>query len=292
MIRYDFPLYRPPAEADNVILQATIGCSHNNCTFCSMYKSKKYRIRDFGELIREIDLLCRYYPDTHKVFLGDGDALSLPTDHLVKILQYLKRSFPKLSRVSVYATAQNILEKSDEELRTLYNNHLSLLYFGIESGHDPLLQKISKGVRAESMIDALNKASEAGIKISATVILGLGGEEFSREHIRDTARLVNATRINYLSTLQLGLEEGIKERFFKPFEHFTLLDDWQILDEQKRLLEAICPENRVIFRSNHASNALHLSGTLPKDTARLLEQIKQVQSLGEGGLVPKRFRGF
>lgn len=292
MIHYSFPLYRPPAEADNLILQATLGCSHNQCTFCSMYKSKKYQVRPLEALYREIDLFAEHYPDIHKVFLGDGDALSLPTDHLIEILNYLQKSFSKLSRVSVYATAQNVLEKSLEELKLLQENRLNLIYFGIETGNDALLQKIHKGVSSHQMIEALNKASRAKIKISATVIVGLGGETYTHEHIADTAHLINQTTINYLSTLQLGLEEGIKERFFKQFEDFRILNDVHILEEQKRLLEQLKPANRVIFRSNHASNALHLSGTIPKDTARLLQEIKTALSVGENAFVPKWIRGF
>ncbi len=292
MINYSFPLYRPPAEADNVILQATYGCSHNGCTFCSMYKTKKYQVREIGDLFKDIDTLASVYPDANKVFLGDGDALSLPTPYLIDVLQYLKRSFPKLSRVSVYATAQNVLEKSDEELRLLQENSLNLIYFGIETGNDDLLKKINKGVSADQIIGSLNKASAAKIKISATVILGIGGEEYTREHIKDTAAIINSTTINYLSTLQLGLEKDIKERFFKYFENFKMLNDYQILDEQKRFLELLNPANKVIFRSNHASNALHLAGTLPKDTMRLLDELKSAFAIGERAFIPERFRGF
>lgn len=292
MIHYSFPLYRPPAEADNLIIQATLGCSHNQCTFCSMYKSKKYQIRPLEELYREIDLCAERYPDIHKVFLGDGDALALPTDHLIEILNYLQKSFSKLSRVSVYATAQNVLEKSLDELQLLQENRLNLIYFGIETGNDVLLQKIHKGVNADQMIEALNKASLSKIKISATVILGLGGETYTHAHIADTAQLINKTTINYLSTLQLGLEEGSKERFFKQFEDFRMLHDVQILEEQKRLLEQLNPTNKVIFRSNHASNALHLAGTIPKDTTRLLQEIETALSIGENAFVPQWTRGF
>jgi len=292
MINYSFPLYRPPAEADNVILQATYGCSHNGCTFCSMYKTKKYQVRETGDLFKEIDTLAGLYPDANKVFLGDGDALSLPTPYLIGVLQYLKRSFPKLSRVSVYATAQNVLEKSAEELQLLQANLLNLIYFGIETGNDELLKKINKGVSAKQIIDALNKASASKIKISATVILGIGGVEYTLEHIKDTAAIINATTVNYLSTLQLGLASDVKDRFHKHFDHFQMLNDYQILDEQKRFLELLHPSNKVIFRSNHASNALHLAGTLPKDTKRLLYELRTVLAIGEGALIPNRFRGF
>lgn len=292
MINYSFPLYRPPAEADNVILQATYGCSHNQCTFCSMYKTKKYQVREISDLFKDIDTLAALYPDANKVFLGDGDALSLPTEYMITVLQYLKRSFPRLSRVSVYATAQNVLEKSEEELRLLQANLLNLIYFGIETGNDGLLKKINKGVSAKQIIESLNKASAAKIKISATVILGIGGEEYTAEHIKDTAAIINASTINYLSTLQLGLENDVKERFLKCFEHFQMLNDYQILDEQKRFLELLHPVNKVIFRSNHASNALHLAGTLPKDTMRLLDEVKFTLAIGERAFIPERFRGF
>jgi radical SAM superfamily enzyme YgiQ (UPF0313 family) len=292
MINYSFPLYRPPAEADNIIIQATYGCSHNNCTFCSMYKTKKYQVRDIEDIFKEIDVLANMYPDVNKVFLADGDALSLPTDYLVKVLHYLKRSFHKLSRVSVYATAQNVLEKSEAELSLLHENKLNLIYYGIETGNDELLKKINKGVTASQIIESLNKASKANIKISATVILGIGGEAYTNEHIRDTAAIINNTTVNYLSTLQLGLEEDVRERFLKQFNNFNMLNDNQVLNEQKRFLELLNPVNKVIFRSNHASNALHLAGTLPKDTIRLLHELELALVIGEGALVPNRFRGF
>lgn len=292
MIEYDFPLYRPPAEADNIILQATLGCSHNRCSFCTMYKSKRYTVRSIEEIEKEIVLLSRRYPDANKVFLGDGDALALPTDHLLKLLKMLRSSFPKLSRVSLYATAQNILEKSLDELKSLRAGGLGLAYFGIESGNDDLLEKIDKGVNSAQMIDALQSAHDAGIKISATVILGLGGAEYSDTHISYTARLINLAPITYLSTLQLGLEEGSAERFYRGFEEFTPLNDLQFLEEQRQLISMIEPPQRIIFRSNHASNALHLSGTLPKDTQRLINELDEALRIGEGALVPQWFRGF
>lgn len=275
MLSYDFPLYRPPAEADNIIIQATLGCSHNRCSFCTMYKTKRYTIRPLNEIQQEIEDLAQAYPNANKVFLADGDALALPTDHLAKLLGLLKASFPRLSRVSLYATAQNFLEKSVDELKVLRAGGLNLAYFGIESGNDELLRKIDKGVDRDQMIEALNHAHEANIKISATVILGIGGEEYTREHISDTAKLINAAPINYLSTLQLGLEERAKERFYKAFDSFTPLNDLQILEEQRELISLINPPQKIIFRSNHASNALHLAGTLPKDRDRLLYEIDE-----------------
>lgn len=257
-----------------------------------MYKTKKYQVREIEDIFKEIDVLANIYPDANKVFLADGDALSLPTAYLVKVLHYLKRSFPRLGRVSVYATAQNVLEKSDEDLQLLHKKRLTLIYYGIETGNDELLKKINKGVTASQIIESLNKVSRANIKISATVILGIGGEAYTNEHIKDTAAIINNTTVNYLSTLQLSLEEDVRDRFLKHFDNFKMLNDYQVLNEQKRFLELLNPINKVIFRSNHASNALHLAGTLPKDTARLLEEINSAMIIGEGALVPNRFRGF
>lgn len=292
MIQYAFPLYRPPAEADNIIIQATLGCSHNRCSFCTMYKSKRYTIRPLNEVQREIEVLAHAYPNTNKVFLADGDALSLPTEYLAELLRLIKTSFPRSSRVSLYATAQNILAKSVDELKELRAGGLSLAYFGIESGNNELLSKINKGVNAAQMIEALHRAHEANIKISATVILGIGGIEHTREHIRDTAELINAAPITYLSTLQLGLEEGTKERFLRAFDSFTPLNDLQILHEQRDLLSLMNPPQKVIFRSNHASNALHLAGTLPKDSKKLIAQIDDALRTGEDAMVPRWMRGF
>lgn len=257
-----------------------------------MYKSKRYTVRPLNEVQSEIEALAHAYPNANKVFLADGDAFALPTDHLAKLLRLLKTSFPRLSRVSLYATAQNFLEKSVDELKELRAGGLSLAYFGIETGNDELLSKIDKGVNADQMIEALHRANEAGIKISATVILGIGGVEYIGEHIRDTVKLINAAPITYLSTLQLGLEEEAKERFLKAFDSFASLNDLQILNEQRELISLINPPQKIIFRSNHASNALHLSGTLPKDHDRLLSEIDEALKVGEGALVPQRFRGF
>ncbi len=292
MFRYSQPLYRPPAEADNIIVQATYGCSHNRCSFCTMYKSKKYEARALKEVFEEIDTLAEYSPDARRLFLADGDALALPAEHLTALLHYAKRAFPRLNRVSLYATAQNLLEKSDEELSALRKAGLKLLYFGIESGSDALLQKIEKGVTSAEITEAMQKASKAGMKLSATVILGLGGTTCSDEHITATAALINTAAPNYLSTLQLGLEEGAKAKFYRAFDDFQMLDDAQTLEEQKRLLELLNPSQSVIFRSNHASNALHLAGTLPKDTPRLIDEVKRALEMGEHAFIPKFFRGF
>jgi radical SAM superfamily enzyme YgiQ (UPF0313 family) len=257
-----------------------------------MYKSKKFSVKKLNEIYADIDMLSRSYPNATRVFLADGDALTLETKYLLKILDYLNNSFIKLRRVSVYATAQNLLKKTEEELTLLSDQKLNLVYFGIETGDDNLLKKTNKGVDANDMIKALNKATLSNIKTSATVILGLGGKKYSSLHIKGTVNIVNNTQINYLSTLQLGLDEEIEDRFFKSFDDFIPCDDEQILEEQKHFIELLNPTNKVIFRSNHASNALHLKGTLPKDKQRLINEIQQSLDIGQDAFIPKIFRGF
>ncbi len=291
MITYNYPLFRPPAEADNIIIQVTLGCSYNNCSFCSMYKTKKYQERSVEEIYKDIDSLAAAYPYAHKIFLADGDALALPTAALVEILQYLQKSFVKLRRVSTYASAQNLLEKTKQDLELLATNKLNLIYYGIETGNDVILKKITKGVSQSEIIKSLNKVPR-GMKVSATVILGIAGVKYTKEHISGTAKIINSTSINYLSTLQLGLEDDAKDNFYKHFNDFTPLDDSEILDEQKRFLELLNPVNKIIFRSNHASNALHLSGTLPKDRTKLIEQLNMATAVGSDALIPNILRGF
>jgi radical SAM superfamily enzyme YgiQ (UPF0313 family) len=257
-----------------------------------MYKTKSYEVRDIEDVFKDIDILSSLYPDARKVFLADGDALSLDTDYLLKVFTYLEEAFSKLGRISVYASAQNILNKSSQELEKLKENGLSLVYYGVETGSDTVLKKITKGVNQSQIIESLNKASDAGIKISATVILGIGGAKYSDEHIHATAEIINATKVNYLSTLQLGLEEDAKEEFYENFADFEMLGDTELLQEQKKFLELLNPTNKIVFRSNHASNALHLSGNLPRDKQRLIEEVDSALSDGESAFVPKLFRGF
>jgi len=291
MITYDYPLFRPPAEADNIIVQVTLGCSYNNCSFCSMYKTKKYQEKPLTDIYKDIDILVASSPLTHKIFLADGDALALHTNTLVSILKYLQEAFPKLRRVSTYASAQNLQDKSTTDLELLQSHKLNLIYYGIETGSDVVLKKITKGVSKQEIIDSLNKVPKS-MKISATVILGIGGAKYSDIHMQDTADIINSTTINYLSTLQLGLHEDAKDNFYKHFNDYTPLNDYQLLTEQKYFLKLLNPANKIIFRSNHASNALHLSGTLPKDTKRLIEQVTLALEIGDEAFIPQGYRGF
>jgi len=289
---YDQPLFRPPSEGDNLIIQATLGCSFNQCSFCAMYRSKQYVARPLEEVIADIRTAATGWPDAQRVFLADGDALALPTEHLLALLRELAATFPRLTRVSCYATPGNIARKSAEELAQLREHKLALLYFGIESGSDLILKKITKGATQRRMAEVLHKAHVSGMKVSATVILGLGGTTHSDEHIDGTIALLNSAPVTYLSTLQLYLDDSIVEEFQRKFgEPFTMPDDHAILQEQERLIAGLNPPQPVIFRSNHASNALALAGNLPRDKDKLLQQLREAME-GNRPLRPFFMRGL
>lgn len=276
---YDLPLFRPPSEGNNLILQVTLGCSFNRCSFCSMYRSKDFRVRPLAEVEADIIRFAQVWPESHRVFLADGDAMMLPTDHLLAICALLKQHFPNLARISSYATPANLLKKTPQELEALKAAKLSLVYVGIESGDAAMLKRITKGASPQGIIKAVTKARQAGLKVSATVILGLGGEEHWERHIRGTAEVLNACAPTFASTLQLHLEEERIDDFIDTFQRldgrpFLPQDDAAILKELDLLLSLLNPPSPIIFRSNHASNALPLAGTLPKDTPRLRAQIQ------------------
>ena len=279
---YDMPLYRPPSEGDNLIIQATLGCSYNQCGFCSMYKSKSYRERPLEAVFADIAEAARAWPDARRVFLADGDALGLPTDHLLAIAGRLAAVFPALTRISAYGTPINLRRKTPEDLGRLRAARLSLLYLGIESGSSEVLKRIAKGVTAEGIADAIAKARAAGMKVSATVVLGVGGKARAEDHAAATALLVNRAPPNYLSTLQLRLAPEVADGFLARWEGgFVPQDDAGMLAEQRLMLERLDPPSPVIFRSNHASNCLALAGTLPKDRSRLLAEVGGAETSGE-----------
>jgi len=291
-LRYDMPLYRPPSEGGNLIIQATLGCSFNQCSFCAMYRSKRYVERPLAEVCADIRAAAADWPDAQRVFLADGDALALPTEHLLAILNELAAAFPRLARVSCYATPGNLRRKSAAELALLRAHRLSLLYVGIESGAELILKKITKGATQRSITEALHKAHAAGMKVSATVILGLGGTQHSDEHIAGTIALLNSAPVTYLSTLQLYLDDSIVDEFRRKFgEPFAMPDDLAILHEQERLIRGLNPPQPVIFRSNHASNALALAGNLPRDRDKLLLQLHEAIA-GHRPLRPHFLRGM
>nr|VFJ65094.1 MAG: Radical SAM superfamily protein [Candidatus Kentron sp. FW] len=295
MFDYDMPLYRPPSEAHSLIFQITLGCSFNQCSFCSMYRTKSFAIRPMEEVLAEIREAARYDSEARRVFLADGDALVCPTEYMEEVLATLYESFPRLTRVTSYALPANLLRKNVEELTRLRQRGLTMIYYGIESGSPEILKRITKGATPESMVIGIDKARAAGIKVSGTVVLGLGGRMLWREHMDGTIALVNQVALNYLSTLQVYLMPIVREEFSDKFARrggtYEPQDDLGILAEQARLVAGITPPAPVIFRANHASNALPLKGILPRDRARILSMLGAASN-GEIPLRPLSLRGL
>ncbi|MEM2062723.1 MAG: radical SAM protein [Candidatus Nitrosocaldus sp.] len=293
MLTYVEPLYRPPSEADSLILQVTIGCSYNRCSFCSMYRSKRYEERSWDEIKAEIEYVAEEYPSTRRVFLADGDALNISTEYMLKILEYLYRSFPKLERVSCYAMPKNLLQKSEQELVALRDAGLKLLYIGIESGSDTVLRKVTKGATSKGIIDGCLKAKSAGIQLSCMLILGLGGRRYSMEHAIASARVASIIAPEYLAALTLLLDDVVRDEFMSKFgEPFEQLSDVEVLDELKMLVEHIEPrDGKIIFRANHASNPYPIKAVLPDDRARVLALIDELKARPDR-LKPSYLRRF
>jgi radical SAM superfamily enzyme YgiQ (UPF0313 family) len=291
-IVYDYPLYRPPSEADSTIFQVTLGCSFNKCSFCNMYRTKEYVERPWEELKSEIELAAKFYPETRRVFLADGDALNLSKSRMIEVLKYLQQNFPNLQRISCYAMPKNILQKKDDDLKEIRAAGLDMLYVGIESGNDLVLKKVTKGATYKTIVQACQKAKRHGYILSCMVILGLGGKSYTNEHISDTARILSETAPDYVGALTLHIEEGIYREFMHKFgETFVPLDDLDILDELERLIANLDPRRPVIFRANHASNVYSIGGTMPEDKDKLLELIKRLKTHPDM-LKPKFLRRF
>ncbi len=272
-INYDEPVFRPPSEAYSLILQPTIGCSWNRCAFCEMYTSKKFRIKNESELFADIDRAASHFPKTRKVFLADGNAMVLSAEKLVRILNYLNDKFKSISRISTYAIPKDLNNKSVDELKLLKDAGLKLIYVGIETGDDTLLKMINKGETANSTIDSMQMAGEAGIKASVMIITGLGGKQYSHQHAENSAKVINAIQPEYLSTLVLSFPYGVdhfRKRLNGEFEELNILG---LLKEQHTFISNLDLES-TIFRSDHASNYLALKGILNRDQQSLLNQLQ------------------
>ena len=273
---YDYPLYRPPSEAYSLIIQATLGCSHNKCTFCNMYKNKKFKIKPLEQIKQEIDFFRMYIKKAERIFIADGDALIIPMKILKEIflyILYIKEKFPEVKKISLYGSPKSILLKKEEELQELKNLGLELIYLGVESGNNKILEKIKKGATKEEILKAGRKIKDAGLSLSVTVIAGLGGKENSREHSIDTAKLISEINPDYLGVLTLMLEDGTEllEEYKKG--NFNILSNVEILEEIKLMVENINVKRDCIFRSNHASNYVSLKGTLPYEKENIINSI-------------------
>lgn len=275
-IRYVEPVFRPPSEANSLILPVTDGCSWNKCTFCEMYTApqKKFRARSEDEVLEMIQRSGETFGNgVRRVFLADGDALVLPTHRLMRILQAISEHMPTVERVSSYCLARNLRRKSVEELTELRDAGLRMAYLGAESGDDTVLEKVNKGETFDSTRAALDKLGEAGIARSVMILNGLGGETLTGQHADNSARLANATQPEFLATLVVSFPQG-EQRFREQFPEFRPLDRIGLFREMHRFIDGLELENTV-FRSDHASNWLALKGTLNADKHRMLAQLDQ-----------------
>ena len=290
-MKYEGMIYRPPSEADSLILQVAVGCSYNKCTFCHSFQDKVFRVKSFEEIREDIDEAASYGP-IPRVFLADGDALAMPYGDIVGILEYLKLKIKGLKRVGVYANAVDVLKKDPNELRALKDLGLGIIYLGLESGNAEVLKRIRKNASVEQMILAARRVREAGILLSLTVLLGIGGVELSREHATDTGKVLSAMDPDYVGALSLMIVTGtpidaeLHAGCFKMPSRFGLIKE---LEE----IVAGCDFTNCFFASNHASNYLSLRIRMPEEKESALKHIRAVLECGDQNILkPEYLRGL
>ena len=290
-MRYEGTVYRPPSEAGSLIIQLTIGCARNTCTFCNMYKDKKFRIRPLEEVVEDLEMARSYYSriQVRRIFLADGDALIVKTEELLYIIDKCREIFPEVERISVYGAPKDILHKTPEELSRLKAAGLDMVYMGLESGADEVLQEVKKGVTAAEMIEAGKKVRAAGMVLSMTVISGLGGKKLWREHALGSAKVISAIKPEYVGFLTLMIEPGTEMYDQYNRGEIELLTPHEVLDETELFIRSVDAEG-TMFRSNHASNYIPLGGTLNADREKILGQI--AASRQKSKFRPDVFRGI
>lgn len=288
-MRYEGRVFRPPSEAYSLIVQVTVGCSHNKCTFCDMYKEKRFHLRKLEDVLEDFDIARRQYRYIERVFLADGDALIRKTEDLAVILKHIRKIIPECRRVTSYGSPKSILTKSPEDLALLHSLGLEMIYLGLESGNEQVLKHINKGVTVEDIVRAGQMVKDAGMKLSVTAISGLGGTEMWKEHAIDTAKAFSRMKPDYIGLLTLMFEGDVPLRRECEEGKFHLLTAPQVAKETLLMLEHIDSEGSV-FRSNHASNYLTLKGTLNRDREAMCEQIRT--ALERGGYKKEYFRAL
>jgi radical SAM superfamily enzyme YgiQ (UPF0313 family) len=273
-MKYEGIIIRPPSEAESLILQITVGCSHNRCTFCPTYKAKRFRIKTFEEIKDAIDEAAQCGGAIERVFLADGDALIVPQPRLLEIMAYLKEKLPRLRRVGIYANAKGILKKTADELRELKEAGLGIIYLGVESGDQVVLERVKKGTTYEKLLQAGRMVKEAGIKLSVTVLLGIGGRERSREHAVATGRILTEMDPNYVGALSVMIVPGTSLYEEQAQGRFVLPGPFEMIEELRTMIAQT--DMHGLFFSNHASNYLALKVRMPKDKGDALRLIDEV----------------
>lgn len=284
-------IYRPPSEARSYLLQVTVGCSHNKCTFCSMFKAKKFHVRPMEDILDDIDMARKYYRYVNKIFLCDGDALCLSTSKLLTILDRIAEVFPECERVGVYGSPKDVLRKRDDELETLKEHGIDIIYIGAESGSDRVLEQVNKGATREEIITAVKRIEAAGIMASVTFISGLGGRPLWREHAVETGTMISEMGATYVGLLTLLLEPGAPLRDDVMEGRFELLSAEEVIAETLLMMKNINVDKKCVFRSNHASNYVSLRGDLPDDKERMIAILERAME-DTGLLKDERFRAL
>lgn len=274
-MNYIGDIYRPPSEANSVILQITIGCSHNRCTFCEMYKKDRFRIKSYEEILDDILSLPDYIFQVKRIFLADGDALIMPTDELIQVLRLIKSRFFRLERIGIYASPRSVFSKTKEELKLLKQEGLGIVYLGVESGSGEVLLSVHKGVTKEKMIACARQIKESGLTLSVTLINGLGGLERTEQHAVESAEVMNAVNPDYIGLLSLMVAKG--SPIYKETEQglFTPMSPVELLLETRLFIESCRLKNSMI-RSNHISNLVQIAGVLNEDKEKILSKINRI----------------
>ena len=274
-MKYEGMIYRPPSEAESLILQVTVGCSYNRCTFCSAYQGKPFRIKSFEEVKEDIDEVSSYGARIPRVFLADGDALIIPQKGLVQILQYLKMKLKGLERVGIYANARDILKKEVEELKELKDLGVGIIYLGLESGNPEVLKRIKKNATTDLMIRAARRVKESGIVLSVTVLLGIGGVERSQAHAEDTGKVLSEMDPDFVGALSLIVVPGTPIEKEIRTGKLVLPTPFGLIQELETMITN-CRFTRCFFASNHASNYLPLRIRMPEEKEEALRRIREV----------------
>jgi radical SAM superfamily enzyme YgiQ (UPF0313 family) len=290
-MKYEGIIIRPPSEAESLILQITVGCSHNRCTFCPTYKAQRFRIKSFEEIKEDIDEAAQFGRAIERVFLTDGDALIVPQPRLMEIMSYLKERLPRLRRVGIYANAKGVLKKTPDELQELKEAGLGIIYLGVESGDQVVLERVRKGTTYEKLLQAGRQVREVGIKLSVTVLLGIAGRERSREHAVATGRLLTEMDPNYVGALSVMVVPGTPLYDEQAEGRFVLPTPFEMIEELRTMIAQT--DMHGLFFSNHASNYLALKVRMPKDKGDALRLIDEVLAKRDPALLrPDYFRAL
>ena len=277
-MRYEGNIYRPPSEAYSLIVQVTVGCTHNKCTFCSMYKDKQFHIRKLEDVLEDLAWARRHYARVERIFLCDGDALALSVNKLMPILNYIRENFPECERVTAYARAEDALRKTDEEVKQLYEAGLTMAYVGAESGSEKVLEDIHKGETRQQLIDGVKKIEASGMKASVTFISGLAGKAGWEEHAIESGKMISEMSPSYVALLTLIVDPSVPMAKDIESGKMELLSAEEVMKETLLMLENTEVTRKCVFRSNHASNYLSLKGNLPDDKEKMMEQIREAMS--------------